>query len=309
MTVAEILAAYRHCKFLVTFSGGKDSVATWLHLERDLGLDVLCLFANTGFESDVTYEYISRLEREFSLPLVRVVPKVRHIWIGDPPARIPREHWDDPIDMKRMVELKGRPPGAKSRFCTTILKLRPMRDFVAEVVDELVIAAGVRAEESEKRANMDAWGFDDFMGRYRWLPIQGWTAAQVFECHDRHGVPPNPLYLKGCSRVGCWPCIFARKAELAVIAKDEPARERLKSIEASSGRTFFPRKMVSLKYRSKIDPKTRLRICTADDVFRWATEQQPAFKEDSMFAGEEVPLDYGDDLEAESCSSVYGLCE
>jgi 3'-phosphoadenosine 5'-phosphosulfate sulfotransferase (PAPS reductase)/FAD synthetase len=49
----------------------------------------------------------------------------------------------------------------------------------------------------------------------------------VIAIHRRHGLPPNPLYLEGASRVGCWPCIFARKNELRHLADTDPARVAL----------------------------------------------------------------------------------
>lgn len=42
--------------------------------------------------------------------------------------------------------------------------------------------------------------------------------------HKRHNVRPNPLYLLGSERVGCWPCIFATKKSLRVLAKENPQR-------------------------------------------------------------------------------------
>lgn len=43
---------------VVTFSGGKDSVATWLYLERELGRRVLCVMADTMWESQITTDYV-----------------------------------------------------------------------------------------------------------------------------------------------------------------------------------------------------------------------------------------------------------
>lgn len=296
--------------WIVSFSGGKDSVATWLHMERELGHRVKCVFADTGHEADATYEYLDTLERDHRMPLVRVYPRVRHLWKRDPPERIPEDTWDDVIDMGRLIELKGRPPSATARFCTTILKLAPLREYAMCLGERAVfMACGVRADESPKRANMGTWGFDEFMGRWRWLPIHSWTAKEVFDLHSKHGVPPNPLYKRGSSRVGCWPCIFARKGELAQFAKDSHGRERLFRIEARTGHTFFARGKVPARYCSAVDRKTGKRINTAEDVIRWALEEQPAFAKDGLFADQEVPLDYGEDIEADSCNSVYGLCE
>ena len=40
----------------------------------------------------------------------------------------------------------------------------------------------------------------------------------------RHGIKPNPLYLLGASRVGCWPCINVTTEEIALIARHTPER-------------------------------------------------------------------------------------
>ena len=46
-------------------------------------------------------------------------------------------------------------------------------------------------------------------------------------------MPPNPLYLKGAQRVGCWPCIFARKGEIRQIAELDPKRiDMIRDLEA-----------------------------------------------------------------------------
>lgn len=296
--------------WLVSFSGGKDSVAAWLHLERELGKRVQCIFADTGWEADETYKYLEELEEKHGMPLVRVYPRVRHLWNRDPPERIPEEIWDDRLDMQKLIELKGRAPSPMARFCTTILKLIPVREYVASHQSETqFMVSGVRAEESTKRSNMAPWAFDDFMGVWRWLPIQDWLVADVFSLHAKHGVPPNPLYKKGSSRVGCDPCMMANKDDLASRAKDEGFRKRLFQLEANTGRTFFVPNKVPPKYRSKVDPKSGKRLATAEDVLRWALEEQPQFAEDGLFGDQDVPLDYGEDIEAETCNSVYGLCE
>lgn len=54
-----------------------------------------------------------------------------------------------------------------------------------------------------------------------WRPILSWTEQQVVDIHRRHGLPPHPLYLLGAERVGCWPCIYVRKAEMCLIVEKE----------------------------------------------------------------------------------------
>ena len=104
----------------------------------------------------------------------------------------------------------------------------------------LVSWQGVRADESRNRRDLPE--FDVEMGTWEpkpqghliLRPIIDWTVDQVFEMHRRHGVKPNPLYKMGMGRVGCMPCIHARKSELRSIASRAPeAFDRLLKWEAA----------------------------------------------------------------------------
>jgi len=72
----------------------------------------------------------------------------------------------------------------------------------------------------------------DSSGRFGcdvWSPLTRWTLDDVIAIHRHHDLRPNPLYLLGAARVGCWPCIFARKAELRLIALNPGSREYIRA--------------------------------------------------------------------------------
>jgi 3'-phosphoadenosine 5'-phosphosulfate sulfotransferase (PAPS reductase)/FAD synthetase len=298
----------------VSFSGGKDSVATWLYL-RELGYtDMRCVFCDTGHEAAATYDYLDDLAADHGLPLVKVQPLMRDLWVNPPE----RDDLDEPLTMERLAIHKKRFPSPTARFCTTFLKMAPYRRWLKEHAQpNWILASGVRAEESPKRAAMAPVYSDEYMGFMRWLPIHDWTSAQVFEIHKTNGVPPNPLYLRGCGRVGCYPCIMSRKSELEAIARRDPAAfDRLSEMEhrvncaTQKGlHTFFTYEKTPSAYRSRIEQKTHISVATADDVRRWAIGAPPAHKEGELDLGEEQYWDDGEDLGAQSCSSPYGLCE
>lgn len=83
---------------------------------------------------------------------------------------------------------------------------------------------GIRRAESKARADAKDWEWSDRFDCEVWRPIASWTEEDVRAIHARHGLAMNPLYEMGASRVGCWPCIHARKAEIALVAKTDPAR-------------------------------------------------------------------------------------
>ncbi len=317
---------------MVSFSGGKDSMASWLYLERELGLEVEIVFADTGHEADGTngkprdlLDYLEYLEERLGRSIVRVQGTMRQLGVDS----------DDPLTMESLCKHKGTFPSRLMRFCTTQLKLVPFKAHLdrrraEEPETRFVVVSGVRREESPKRAAItEARGRDDFMDADRWLPLLDWTVEEVFRIHFRHGVSPNPLYLQGMGRVGCFPCIMASKPELGQIARQFPAVfdnvERMEAEVRKSPRNpglafFFAHTKTAKRYRAKVGTyvprsgpfkgKTRhLRYASAGDVRRWALGAFPA---DTLFAKlpmVQEPEPDTEDLEGPACSSIYGLCE
>ncbi len=97
-------------------------------------------------------------------------------------------------------------------------------------------ATGIRAEESAARAKMvEREPLTLPSGRVieQWRPLLAWKFDDVVAIHHRHGVRPNPEYFDGAERVGCHPCIFARKDEVRRIAERDPRRiEMIRRLEA-----------------------------------------------------------------------------
>ena len=310
--------------YVISFSGGKDSVATWLYLTRELRLPrVTCTFADTGHEWPGLAGYLDLLEYEYGCPLVRIQPILEDVRGELVPEKIADrlgldasspDFWQQPLTMERLAIIKRRFPSTTVRFCTMHLKLIPMLRWTRESCDvsETVRVSGVRAEESSARASRPVWGDDELFGCLLWLPIHAWSVEQVFAIHAKYNVPPNPLYLNGCSRVGCFPCIMARKTELAQLSIRYPDESfgALKAMEdrvsAATGgqRSFFSKGKVPERYASHVDPKSGERFPDAEDVRRWALNEPPALSGQEMFGFEE---DLTED--ASMCLSMYGLCE
>lgn len=140
---------------------------------------------------------------------------------------------------------KGRFPSRRAQFCTEELKVTPINDNVTRPLLDaghtVISWQGVRADESLERGllpklqqlNTDSIG-KALPGRlFAYRPLLTWKIADVFALAERHGIPPNPLYAAGCSRVGCFPCINATKAELALVDRVFPEQiDRLAEWEA-----------------------------------------------------------------------------
>lgn len=316
---------------IVNVSGGADSTACYLlALERreKTGQDFRAVFADTGNEHEITVDYIHDLTRKTGGPDVQTVKAdfsqkiaVRRSglemmlesgefvrgWTQEAVERVLEHLHPTGIPFLDLCIWKGRFPGACSRFCTVELKMRPIKDYATGPAIAKAIAAGgrprdvvswigIRRDESAGRADAEKWETDS-MGNRIYRPLVDWPKNQCFKLLSRHGVAPNPLYKMGCGRVGCMPCIMARKEEICQMAQRWPGhidkiREWERLVSLCSKRevsTFFPADTTpgSDDVRSHIDA-----------VVEWSKTGRGGSQFDMLAMME--PL---------SCSSLYGLCE
>jgi 3'-phosphoadenosine 5'-phosphosulfate sulfotransferase (PAPS reductase)/FAD synthetase len=126
--------------------------------------------------------------------------------------------------MRDIIFHNNRFPSRLARFCTGELKLRPIKKYLRALDEEVVNAVGIRAQESLRRSKYPEWEYSKEFQVDVWRPLIRWTEEDVIAMHHRHNIRPNPLYLLGSDRVGCWPCIFSNKKSLRILAKENPER-------------------------------------------------------------------------------------
>lgn len=275
------------------------------------GVEFAAVFADTGNEHEATYEYVRELPRITGGPEITWVKADFAEQIARKRKRIVQE-WPDKIASRALSVLhptgipfldlclwKGRFPGSRTRFCTSELKVIPTVEMVIEpelqAGHDVYSWQGVRRDESRARsAALETEHQGGTLWHYR--PLVDWSVEDVFAIHKRHGVRPNPLYLQGMTRVGCMPCIMARKAELHEIARRFPAHiEKIREWETlvhragKSGSTFF--------CCDKI-PGTSTTRGAVDSVVSWAATTRGGQQFDMLKL-----------LPPPVCSSEYGLCE
>ncbi|MCD4561505.1 phosphoadenosine phosphosulfate reductase family protein [Lelliottia nimipressuralis] len=320
----------------ISISGGKDSLAQWLRaIENDV--PHISVFADTGHEHPQTMDYLEYLESRLGKVIrvkadfTRQIEGKRKFIAEKWPVSLVEECGMSPDEaaerIHRALEIlkptgnpfldlcmwKGRFPSTKARFCTFDLKHEPVRTQVIvpalDEYDEVISWQGVRAQESPARALLPDWeeDADNTPGLHVYRPILNWQHEDVFAIAKHHGIKSNPLYLQGCSRVGCMPCIHARKSELAEIFQRWPEEirrvaewERMVAECSRRGNsTFFP---------STHDPRRaekRIEVITVDgygiETYRdWALTTRGGAQFDLLAGTNDSAV----------CSSVYaGVCE
>jgi len=235
---------------VASVSGGKDSAAMSLWL-RELEIEHSRTFMDTGWEHPSTYAYL----RGELTDVIGPIQEIRGL-----------------VTMPDLIRQKTGFPGGKTRFCTQELKIKPMLQHLSSIMDggvDVVNAVGVRRQESAERADATEWEWMDDFDCEMWRPLVEWSVEDIVAIHRRHGLRPNPLYLKGFSRVGCFPCIHANKGEIALVAKLEPARiDEIRALEAEVGaKSNADPKPAFFTLRDRAGKKHRTPI---DEVVTWS---------------------------------------
>lgn len=218
----------------LSLSGGKDSAAASLFL-KEKGIPHFRLFFDTGWEHVDLYRHLDYLETVLG-PIVRLTPRLPDLPASVLPEvlEIERIVGASPSGMVRWAVYKGMFPGRMRRWCTQLLKIHPFLAWAEAQDGDILNVVGIRADESRARANLPER--EEMPGAANvevWRPLLRWSETDVIAIHQRHGVAPCPLYLRGASRVGCWPCIQSNKAELARLDdRRVDAIERLEALVA-----------------------------------------------------------------------------
>ena len=213
---------------VVGISGGKDSTALGLLAIEKQTENLKFVFADTGHEHSETYEYVEYLSEEFKarcgvgITTVRadfadrIEAKRQRIAVEWPEAGISQDRVDAALAVMKptgnafldMCLWKGVFPSTRRRWCTEVLKHKPMEDQVQNPIlqsgcQALINWQGVRADESKARAHLKMHDVEfgqwdpEPQGHLIYRPIIKWNVKDVFAMHRKHGLKPNPLYKKG----------------------------------------------------------------------------------------------------------------
>ncbi len=199
--IAFIMRAAKSPDVFVSFSGGKDSLATLLLTLKALG-DKPMLFNDTGIEAPATVEHVFDVADKLGLELIM--------------ANAGDAFW-------RSLPTFG-PPARDYRWCCKVCKLVPIARAVRERFQgEVYTILGQRKYESFARLRAP------MVEKSRWIPnliglspIRDWSALHVWLYLMAEKAEANPLYKEGFDRIGCWLCPACELAEFERVKEVYP---------------------------------------------------------------------------------------
>ncbi|MFA4860880.1 phosphoadenosine phosphosulfate reductase family protein [Methanoregula sp.] len=202
----------------ISYSGGKDSLATLLVVLKAIG-NVPLLFADTGLEFPETYANVDEVAKKYGLEVLRT----------------------DGITTFWETFSRQGPPAVNARWCCKVCKLTPVAKLIREKWGECLSFIGQRRYESAARAQSErVWRNSNVRVQLSAAPIHNWTALHVWLYIMQEQAPYNVLYRHHLDRIGCFMCPSSDMALIHMIADEYPElwqswTEKLETYRQSAG--------------------------------------------------------------------------
>lgn len=168
--------------------GVEDMVLTHLIMTEKLPIEIFSL--DTGRLPTETYDLMGRLKRHYGLLLTLYYPNHENV------ENFTRTHGIN--GFYESVELR--------KACCFARKVEPLQRALKS---KKAWITGMRAEQSETRAELPKQTFDAGNGLEKFNPLADWTEAEVWAFVRINDVPYNKLHDKGYPSIGCAPCTRA----------------------------------------------------------------------------------------------------
>ena len=269
-------------RFIVAFSGGKDSIGCLLTL-LDHGVHpsrIECYHhdvdgagpffmdwpCTTAYCRAVTHAlgvplYLSWREGGFLREMLRDGTPTAAVCFQTPDGSVGRVGGaGQPGTRLRFPQVSA---DLNQRWCSAYLKIDVMAALIRAqhrfLGRRTLILTGERAEESRARASYSTFEPDradtrDGTRRRRhvdhWRPVHAMTETEIWALLQRHGIVPAPAYRLGWSRLSCIACIFGGADQWATLRSIAPGWfECIAAYEDSFDRTIHR----SMSVRARAD--------------------------------------------------------
>jgi phosphoadenosine phosphosulfate reductase len=187
MKQIETLFIGKNIVFSTSF-GQEDQAITHAIASQNLNIEIFTL--DTGRQFQETYELIDLTVKKLAFNLKTYFPQTSAV--------------------ENLVETKGFNSFYTSvenrKECCFIRKIEPLNRAL-QGAD--VWITGLRAEQSDNRADMPMIEWDVQKNLYKINPIIDWSFETLENYLAEYKVPQNPLHKKGFISIGCAPCTRA----------------------------------------------------------------------------------------------------
>ncbi len=255
-------------KYIVAFSGGKDSTACFLHL-LDIGIpvDKIELWhhdidgrGETFMDWECTASYCEAFAKHFNVPIFFSWKEggFKREMMRNNQRTAPTTFENENKELVTVGGKSGKEstrlkfpqvsPDLSVRWCSAYLKI----DVCATAIRnqerfnglKTVVISGERGEESKARSNyadLENDRSDNREGRTnrfvdRWRPVKNWNEKKVWAIIERYKVRAHPAYYLGWGRVSCKFCIFGNANQFASAYKISPKQgNEIINVEKSFG--------------------------------------------------------------------------
>lgn len=164
---------------VVSSFGAESSVL--LHMIAALDGNLPVLFVNTGKHFGETLAYRDRLVAHLALTNVRdVMPDPLALAVRDPDGMLFNVNADHCCALRKTEPLDRA--------------LEPYRAWIT----------GRKRFQTRERSDLAV--FEEAGGRVKINPLAGWSANDIADYRDRHGLPVHSLVAQGFRSIGCMPC-------------------------------------------------------------------------------------------------------
>jgi 3'-phosphoadenosine 5'-phosphosulfate sulfotransferase (PAPS reductase)/FAD synthetase len=241
-------------RYVIAFSGGKDSLACLLHL-LDCGVDrdkielhhhlVDGREGSDLFDWPITEGYCEAIAKALEITLTfshRVGGLEREMLrenSSTAPVCIPYENGykviggDGPLGTRRKFPQVSA--NLSVRWCSAAAKIdvfaRYMTNHPKFREGRTLVLTGERAEESKARAHYKRFephrtdlrngrGYQRYIDA--WRPVHAWSEQKVWDLIQRWRITSHPAYYLGFGRTSCRGCIFGSKDQWATVREIAP---------------------------------------------------------------------------------------
>lgn len=241
-------------KYIVAFSGGKDSTALLLHLldlripkhKIELWHHDIDGGGETFMDWEITHDYCQKFADAFGVPIFFSHKEggFKREMMRDQQLTAPIHFQDENHEWHQTGGIAGKlntrlkfpqvSPDLSVRWCSAYLKIDVMSAAIRNMERfkgiRTVVLSGERGEESSARSKYAILEPDraDLRNsktpRYvdRWRPIRDWAEQMVWEIIQKHSVRVHPAYYLGWGRVSCKFCIFGNANQFASAHRISP---------------------------------------------------------------------------------------